>query len=195
MTPYCDPPPTALTAGDTTLQRKTFARELASYEALVLVQARLRTIIIASILPADLVALRDPVHADLLLDIPTIMAHVALIHGSVTAEDLSAWKAALLEQLSSRADFLKHAALFAETRYRSCTSKNPSRPRRCLFYETNPNRKRYRVSALVAHGIKPYSKGDHVSLCWFRWFRFRILLAKKVPKVSNGLNFNRLGLG
>ncbi len=50
--------------GDTTLQREAFARDLASYEALVLVQARLKTVIIASILPADLVALRDPVHGD-----------------------------------------------------------------------------------------------------------------------------------
>ncbi len=47
----------------------------------------------ASILPADLVALRDPVHGDLLLDIPTILAHVASIHGNVTAEDLLVWKA------------------------------------------------------------------------------------------------------
>ena len=59
--------PTPPVAGDTTLQRETFARDLASYEALVLVQARLKTAIISSILPADLVALRDPVHGDLLL--------------------------------------------------------------------------------------------------------------------------------
>ena len=93
-------PPTPPVAGDTTLQRETFARDLASYEALVLVQARLKTAIISSILPADLVALRDPVHGDLLLDIPTIMAHVATIHGNVSAEDLLVWKAALLEKLS-----------------------------------------------------------------------------------------------
>ena len=55
-------PPYPPVAGDTTLQRETFARDLASYEALVLVQARLKTAIIASILPADLVALRDPLH-------------------------------------------------------------------------------------------------------------------------------------
>ncbi len=96
-------PPTAPVAGDTTLQRETFARDLASNEALVLVKARLKTAIIASILPADLVTLRDPVHGDLLLDIPTILAHVAKIHGNVTAEDLSVWKAALLEKLSSPA--------------------------------------------------------------------------------------------
>jgi hypothetical protein len=60
-------PPTAPVAGDTTLQRETFARDLASYEALVLVKARLKTAIIASILPADLVALHDPLHGDLLL--------------------------------------------------------------------------------------------------------------------------------
>jgi len=67
-------PPTPPQAGDTTLQRETFARALVSHEALVLVQARLKTAIIASILPADLVALRDPLHGDLLLDIPTILA-------------------------------------------------------------------------------------------------------------------------
>jgi hypothetical protein len=66
---------------DTTLQREAYARTLASHEALMLVQARLKTAIIASILPADLVALRDPLHGDLLLDIPTILAHVASIHG------------------------------------------------------------------------------------------------------------------
>ncbi len=72
-------------------------------------QARLKTAIITSILPADLVALRDPVHGNLLLDIPMILAHVTTIHGNVTAEDLLVWKAALLEKLSSRTDFLKHA--------------------------------------------------------------------------------------
>jgi hypothetical protein len=69
---------------------EAFARDQASYDALVLVQARLKTAIIASILPAYLVALRDPVHGELLLDIPTILAHVASIHGNVTAEDLLA---------------------------------------------------------------------------------------------------------
>ena len=53
-------PPTPPVAGDTTLQREAFARALASHEALVLVRARLKTAIIASILPADLLALRDP---------------------------------------------------------------------------------------------------------------------------------------
>ena len=62
-------------------------------------------------LPADLVALRDPVHGDLLLDIPTILAHVATIHGNVSAEDLLVWKAALLEKLSSPTDFLKQSVL------------------------------------------------------------------------------------
>jgi hypothetical protein len=81
-------PPQVPVTGDTTLQREAFARDQASYEALVLVQARLKTAIIASIMPADLVALRDPVHGDLLLDIPTILAHVASIHGNVTVEDL-----------------------------------------------------------------------------------------------------------
>jgi hypothetical protein len=85
------------------------------------------TAIIASILPADLVALRDPVHGDFLLDIPTILAHVALIHGNVTAEDLLAWKAALLEKLSSPTDFLKHAALFAE-RYQKLHLEEPIAP-------------------------------------------------------------------
>jgi hypothetical protein len=48
------PPPPSKQQGDTTFQRETFARALASHEALVLVQARLKTAIIASILPADL---------------------------------------------------------------------------------------------------------------------------------------------
>ena len=162
-------PPTAPVAGDTTLQREAFARDLASYEALVLVRARLKTAIIASILPADLVALRDPVHGDLLLDIPTILAHVASIHGNVTAEDLLVWKAALLEKLSSPADFLKHVALFTE-RYQRVHLEEPIAPSALFgifestfshlpafspslgrFYETNPDRKKHTVANLVAH--------------------------------------------
>ncbi len=162
-------PPTPPVAGDTTLQRETYARALASHEALVLVQARLKTAIIASILPADLVALRDPLHGDLLLDIPTILAHVASIHGNVTAEDLLVWKAALLEKLSSPADFLKHVALFTE-RYLKVHLEEPIAPSALFgifestfshhpafspslgwFYETNPDRKKHTVAALVAH--------------------------------------------
>ena len=162
-------PPTAPVAGDTTLQREAFARDLASYEALVLVQARLKTAIIASILPADLVALRDPVHGDLLLDIPTILAHVASIHGNVTAEDLLVWNATLLEKLSSPADFLKHVALFTE-RYQRVHLEEPIAPSALFgifestfshlpafspslgrFYETNPDRKKHTVANLVAH--------------------------------------------
>jgi hypothetical protein len=142
------------------------------------VQARLKTATIASILPADLAALRDPVHGDLLLDIPTILAHVALIHGNVTAEDLLAWKAALLEKLSSPTDFLKHAALFAE-RYQKLHLEEPIAPSALFgifestfshhpafypslgrFYETNPDQKKHTVFALVAHITPslPYSK-------------------------------------
>jgi hypothetical protein len=162
-------PPTPPVAGDTTLQREAFARALASHEALVLVQARLKTAIIASILPADLVALRDPLHGDLLLDIPTILAHVATIHGNVTVEDLLVWKAAMLEKLSSPADFLKHVALFTE-RYQRVHLEEPIAPSALFgifestfshhpafspslgrFYETNPDRKKHTVANLVAH--------------------------------------------
>jgi hypothetical protein len=156
--------------GDTTLQRDAFARDQgqASYEALVLVQARLKTAIIASILPADLVVLRDPVHGDLLLDIPTILAHVASIHGNVTVENLLVWKAALLEKLSSPADFLKHVALFTE-RYQRVHLEEPIAPSALFgifestfshhpafspslgrFYETNPDWKKHTVAALMA---------------------------------------------
>ncbi len=103
-------------------------RDLVSYEALVLVKARLKTAIIASILPADLVALRDPVHGDLLLDIPTILAHVCgqnswECHGGGPF----GVKAALLEKLSSPADFLKHVALFTE-RYQKVHLEEPIAP-------------------------------------------------------------------
>ncbi len=54
--------------------------------AWVEVQAKLLTAIIASVMPADLLALRDPLFGDLLLDIPTVLAHVAKEHGRVTAE-------------------------------------------------------------------------------------------------------------
>ena len=132
-------------------------------------QARLKTAIISSMLPADLVALRDPVHGDLLLDIPMILAHVATIHGNVSAEDLLVWKAALLEKLSSPTDFLKHAALFTE-RYQKVHLEEPIAPSALFgifestfshhpafspslgrFYETNPDRKKHTVAALVAH--------------------------------------------
>jgi len=133
------------------------------------VRARLKTAIIASILPADLVVLRDPLHGDLLLDIPTILAHVATIHGNVTAEDLLVWKAALLEKLSSPADFLKHVALFIE-RYQKVHLEEPIAPSALFgifestfshhpafspslgrFYETNPDRRKHTVATLVAH--------------------------------------------
>ena len=114
-------------------------------------------------------ALRDPVHGDLLLDIPTILAHVATIHGNVSAEDLLVWKAALLEKLSSPTDFLKHAALFTE-RYQKVHLEEPIAPSALFgifestfshhpafspslgrFYETTPDRRRHTVAALVAH--------------------------------------------
>ena len=83
--------------------------------AWVEVQAKLLTaIIIASVLPADLLALRDPLYGDLLLDIPTVLAHVAKEHGRVTAEDIAALRATLYEKLALPAGFLTHAALFAE---------------------------------------------------------------------------------
>ena len=48
--PTLAPPPVPV-IGDTTLQHEAIARDQASYEALVLVQARLKTAMIASILP------------------------------------------------------------------------------------------------------------------------------------------------
>ncbi len=83
--------------------------------AWVEVQAKLLTAIIASVLPADLLALRDPLYVDLLLDIPTVLAHVAKEHERVTAEDIAALRATFLyEKLVLPAGFLTHAALFAE---------------------------------------------------------------------------------
>jgi hypothetical protein len=79
------------------------------------VQAKLLTAIIASVLRADLLALRDPLYGDLLLDIPTVLAYVAKEHGRVTAEDIAALRATLYEKkLALPAGFLTHAALFAE---------------------------------------------------------------------------------
>jgi hypothetical protein len=50
----------------------------------------------------------------LLLTLPALLAHIKTVHGTVTAIDLSAMKAALLQKLASPADFRNHAALFAD---------------------------------------------------------------------------------
>ncbi len=103
------PPPIAPVAGNTTLRRETFASELSAYEALVLVQARLKTAIIASILPADLVALRDPVHGDLLLYIPwhshdsgtcCLNSWECYGRGPFGLEGRAAWETVLIDRLS-----------------------------------------------------------------------------------------------
>ena len=64
---------------------------------MVEVQAKLLTAIIASMLPADILALRDPLYGDILLDIPTVLVHMAKTHGAVTAEDISALKVACMK--------------------------------------------------------------------------------------------------
>jgi hypothetical protein len=97
------------------------------------------------------------------------LAHVADIYGNVTVEDFLVWKAALLEKLSSPADFLKHVALFTE-KYQKVHLEEPIAPSALFgifestfshhpafspslgrFYETNPDRKKHTVAALVAH--------------------------------------------
>ncbi len=88
------------------------------------------------------------------------------------------WKAALLEKLSSPEDFLKHVALFTE-RYQKVHLEEPIAPSALFgifestfshhpafspslgwFYETNPDRRKHTVAALVAHIIPslPYIK-------------------------------------
>ena len=94
--------------------RDGYTRALAHHEAWVTVRAKLLAAAIKSVLPQDLMALRDPQHAFLLLTLPVLLAHIKKVHGTVTAADLSAMKAALLEKLASPANFLSHAALFAD---------------------------------------------------------------------------------
>ena len=101
-------PPSLPKASDTVIARETYTRDLAQYVAWVEVQAKLLTAIIASVLPADLLALRDPLYGDLLLDIPTVLAHVAKEHGRVTAEDIAALRATLYEKLALPVGFLTH---------------------------------------------------------------------------------------
>jgi hypothetical protein len=87
-----DPPET----DDKVVIREAYARDLVRYEGWVDVRAKLKNAILKSALPVDLVALRDPVHGDLLLQIPRILAHLLSFHGEVTADDLKGWKAELL---------------------------------------------------------------------------------------------------
>ena len=95
--------------------RDGYTRALAHHEAWVTVRANLLAAVVKSVAPADLTALRDPVHGILLLTLPQILEHVLLVHGLVIAADLAAMKAALLENLASPADFPSHVvARFAE---------------------------------------------------------------------------------
>jgi hypothetical protein len=113
-------------------------------------------------------ALRDPLYGDLLLDIPTVLAHVAKEHGRVTAEDIAALRATLYEKLALPAGFLTHAALFAEksarinleeviaptalfTIFEGTFAHHPSfLPTLGRFYEATPDRLKHTVPNLVA---------------------------------------------
>jgi hypothetical protein len=122
---------------------------------------------IVFVLLADLLALRDPLCGNLLLDTPTVLAHVAKAHGRVTAEDIAALWAKLYEKLASLAGFLTHAALFAEKSTRinleeviaptalftifEGTFALPSfLPTLGRFYEATPDRLQHTVANLVA---------------------------------------------
>ncbi len=156
-------------AGDTVIARDAYTRDLARYVAWVEVQAKLLTAIIASVLPADLLALREPLYGDLLLGIPIVLAHVAQEHGRVTAEDIAALRATLYEKLALSAGFLTHAALFAEksarinleeviapttlfTIFKGTFAHHPSflpTLGRFCFYEATPDRLKHTVPNLV----------------------------------------------
>jgi hypothetical protein len=92
------------------MPRNGFNRALAHHEAWVTVRAKLLAAVIKSVLPQDLMALRDPQHAFLILTLPALLAHIKTVHGMVTAIDLSSMKAALLQKLPSPADFRNYAA-------------------------------------------------------------------------------------
>jgi hypothetical protein len=68
--------------------RDGFNRALAHHEAWVTLRAKLLAAVIKSVLPQDLMALRDPQHAFLLLTLPNLLAHIKTVHGTVTAVDL-----------------------------------------------------------------------------------------------------------
>ena len=149
--------------------RDGFTRALAHHEAWVTVRAKLLAAAIKSVLPQDLMALRDPTHAFLLLTLPVLLAHIKKVHGTVTAADLSAMKAALLEKLASPANFLSHAALFADRAaaihleeaiaptalfalFKETFSHHPSfLPSMGRFFETHPLRTDHTVPNLIAH--------------------------------------------
>ena len=149
--------------------RDGYTRALAHHEAWVTVRANLLAAVVKSVAPADLTALRDPVHGILLLTLPQILAHVLLVHGLVTAADLAAMKAALLEKLASPADFPSHVARFAERAgkihleepiaptalfalFKETFSHHPSfLSSMSRFYESFPLRTDHTVPNLVAH--------------------------------------------
>ena len=149
--------------------RDGFNRALAHHEAWVTVRAKLLAAVIKSVLPQDLMALRDPQHAFLLLTLPNLLAHIKTVHGTVTAIDLSAMKAALLQKLASPADFRNHAALFADRAaaihleepiaptalfaiFKETFAHHPSfLPSMGRFFETTPLRANHTVPNLIAH--------------------------------------------
>ncbi len=124
-------------------------------------KARLKTSIIASILPADLEALRDPVHGDLLLDIPTILAHVAKIHGNVTVEELRCGRLRRLRNCSHRQTF-SSTWPSSPKGTRRCTSKSP------LHHPAfSPSLGRFYEKACLPF-LTPYSKACLPFPCSFR---------------------------
>ena len=149
--------------------RDGYTHALAHHEAWVNVRANLLAAVVKSVAPADLTALRDPVHGILLLTLPQILAHVLLVHGLVTAADLAAMKAELLEKLASPADFPSHVARFAERAgkihleepiaptalfalFKETFSHHPSfLSSMSRFYESFPLRTDHTVPNLVAH--------------------------------------------
>jgi hypothetical protein len=75
--------------------------EVAKYESFLDINAKLLQANIVSVLPEDMMALRDPIFGDLLLTILVVLAHVKTTHGNVTAADLAVMKAALADKLQA----------------------------------------------------------------------------------------------
>jgi hypothetical protein len=65
--------------------RDSYNREVAKYESFLDDNAKLLQAIIVSVLPEDMMTLRDPVFGDLLPTIHVVLAHVKTTHGNVTA--------------------------------------------------------------------------------------------------------------
>ncbi len=119
----------------------------------------------------------------MLLTLPALLAHIKMVHGTVTAIDLSAMKAALLQKFASPADFRNHATLFADrvaaihleeaiaptalfAIFKETFAHHPSfLPSMGRLFEMTPLRANHTVPNLIAHLIPRFHHRALFTLC------------------------------